>query len=209
MIIEVWSDVVCPWCFIGKRRLQKAIANLPSGVDVQVEHRSFQLNPAADQTVRTQDMLAQKYRMGKDQVAQMQANVCEIADGEGLCYNLADTLSGNTKDAHRLILWAKVHGKQEELLEAMYSSYFENSGSLFDQDSLLALVSSAGLDPMQAKQILLSTEFADQVDQEQALAHQFGANGVPFVVVDRKYAISGAQPQEIFNQTLEKALAES
>ena len=125
MIIEVWSDVVCPWCFIGRRRLQKAIAGLPKEADVEVVHRAFQLNPAAAETVSTQKMLAEKYRVSPDQVAQMQANVCEIADGEGLCYNLSDTLSGNTKDAHRLLIWAEKFNKQDELLEAMYSSYFE------------------------------------------------------------------------------------
>lgn len=208
MIIEVWSDVVCPWCFIGRRRLQKAIADLSTGVEVQVVHRAFQLNPAAAETVSTQKMLAEKYRVSPDQVAQMQANVCEIADGEGLCYNLSDTLSGNTKDAHRLLIWAEKFNKQDELLEAMYSSYFEKSGSLFDHQSLANLASSVGLEKSAAFELLASEEFAGEVEIDQATAHQFGANGVPFYVVDRKYAISGAQPQEIFDQTLAKALAE-
>ena len=208
MIIEVWSDVVCPWCFIGRRRLQKAIAGLPKEADVEVVHRAFQLNPAAAETVSTQKMLAEKYRVSPDQVAQMQANLCEIADGEGLCYNLSDTLSGNTKDAHRLLIWAEKFNKQDELLEAMYSSYFEKSGSLFDHQSLANLASQVGLDKAQALELLASDEFTGEVEIDQATAHQFGANGVPFYVVDRKYAISGAQPQEIFNQTLAKALTE-
>ena len=206
MIIEVWSDVVCPWCFIGRRRLQKAISNLPSGADVEVVHRACQLNPAANETVSTQKMLAEKYRVSPDQVEQMQANVCQIADGEGLCYNLSDTLSGNTKDAHRLLLWAKTKNKQDELLEAMYSSYFEKSGSLFDHQVLSNLAESVGLDKAEALNFLSSLHFAGEVDVDQQTAHQFGANGVPFYVIDRKFAISGAQPQEIFDQTLEKAL---
>lgn len=206
MIIEVWSDVVCPWCFIGRRRLQKAIANLPTGTEVQVEHRAFQLNPAANETVSTQKMLAEKYRVSPDQVTQMQANVCQIADGEGLCYDLSETLSGNTKDAHRLLLWANAKNKQDELLEAMYSSYFEKSGSLFDHQVLSDLAASVGLEKADALNLLSSSHFAGEVDVDQQTAQQFGANGVPFYVIDRKFAISGAQPQEIFDQTLEKAL---
>lgn len=208
MNIDVWSDVVCPWCFIGRRRLEKAIANLGSNVEVTVRHRSFQLNPHADEVVSTKELLAEKYRMDQNQVEQMQNQVCSIADGEGLCYDLSNTLSGNTKDAHRLLLWAELAGKQDELLEAMYSSYFEKSGSLFDHESLLELAASVGLDQDQVLEVLNSTAFADQVDQDQAIAQQLGANGVPFYVVDMKYGISGAQPQEVFNQTLEKALTE-
>ena len=208
MIIEVWSDVVCPWCFIGRRRLQKAITGLPSGAEVQVVHHAFQLNPAANETVSTQKMLAEKYRVSSDQVAAMQANVCEIADAEGLCYNLSDTLSGNTKDAHRLLIWAEKFNKQDELLEAMYSSYFEKSGSLFDHEVLADLTSQVGLEKSAALALLNTEEFSSEVEVDQATAHQFGANGVPFYVIDRKYAISGAQPQEIFNQKLVKALTE-
>lgn len=206
MNIDVWSDVVCPWCFIGRRRLEKAIANLGPAVEVTVRHRAFQLNPHADEVVSTKELLAEKYRMDQNQVEQMQNQVCSIADGEGLCYDLSNTLSGNTKDAHRLLLWAELAGKQDELLEEMYSSYFEKSGSLFDHESLLELAVSVGLDQDQVLEVLNSTEFADQVDQDQAIAQQLGANGVPFYVVDMKYGISGAQPQEVFNQTLEKAL---
>jgi predicted DsbA family dithiol-disulfide isomerase len=208
MIIEVWSDVVCPWCFIGRRRLQKAIAGLSGKADVEVIHRAFQLDPTANETISTQKLLSEKYRVSAQQVAQMQANVCEIADGEGLCYNLSETLSGNTKDAHRLLIWSKKFNKQDELLEAMYSSYFENSGSLFDHQSLAILASSIGLEKASVLSLLSSDELSEEVDVDQATAHQFGANGVPFYVVDRKYAISGAQPQEIFDQTLVKALTE-
>lgn len=209
MIIDVWSDVVCPWCFIGRRRLEKAIASLSPDVEVTVRHRAFQLNPSAQGVEDTKTHLAQKYQMGEDQVAQMQAQVCTIADGEGLCYNLDNTLSGNTRDAHRLLLWADTVGKQDELLEAMYSSYFEKSGSLFDHDSLLTLASSVGIDRESAASILESNEYATVVDQDQAMAAQYGANGVPFYVIDMKYGISGAQPQEVFNGTLEKALSEA
>ena len=206
MEIDVWSDVVCPWCFIGRRRLEKAIAYLGPDAQVTVRHRAFQLNPHAHDVVSTKKLLAEKYRMDQNQVEQMQNQVCTIADGEGLCYDLTDTLSGNTKDAHRLLLWAESVGKQDNLLEAMYSSYFEKSGSLFDHESLINVAESVGLDRNQVIELLNSSNFAEQVDRDQEIAQQLGANGVPFYVVDMKYAISGAQPQEIFNQTLEKSV---
>ena len=197
--IDVWSDVVCPWCFIGRRRLQKAIANHADGREVIVRHRAFQLQPDARDVVRTDEMLAQKYKVDKDQVAAMQANVCSIADGEGLCYDLSETLSGNTADAHRLILWAEEIGKGDELLEAIYSAYFEKKKSIFTHDDLIALASSIGINGDEAKALLQSDRFADQVNEDQDLARQLGANGVPFYVIDMKFGISGAQPQEHFD----------
>jgi predicted DsbA family dithiol-disulfide isomerase len=197
--IDVWSDVVCPWCFIGRRRLQKAIANHANGREVIVRHRAFQLQPDAREVVRTDEMLASKYKVDKEQVAAMQANVCSIADGEGLCYDLSETLSGNTADAHRLILWAEAIGKGDELLEVIYSAYFEKKQSIFTHDDLVALALSVGIEEAPARELLLSDRFADQVNEDQDLARQLGANGVPFYVIDMKFGISGAQPQEHFD----------
>lgn len=198
--IDVWSDVVCPWCFIGRRRLQKAIANHAGDRQVIVRHRAFQLQPDAHGTVRTDVMLAQKYKVDKAQVAAMQANVCSIADGEGLCYDLTDTLSGNTADAHRLILWAEEFGKGDDLLEALYSAYFEKKQAIFSHQDLIAIAATVGIDSDAALEVLSSTKFNDRVEEDQNLAHQLGANGVPFYVMDMKFGISGAQPQEVFNQ---------
>ena len=209
MIIEVWSDVVCPWCFIGKRRLDKAVAKLPSGTEIQIKHRSFQLQPDIKEVVPTSKHLAEKYRVSAEQVEQMQANVCSIADGEGLCYNLKNTLSGNTLDAHRLILWSASIGKQNQLLEAMYSAYFEKSKALFTREDLIQVASDIGISEADVTSVLDSNEFIEQVHEDQNIAHQLGANGVPFFVVDMKYGISGAQPQEVFDKTLESALADS
>jgi predicted DsbA family dithiol-disulfide isomerase len=197
--IDVWSDVVCPWCFIGRRRLQKAISNHANGREVIVRHRAFQLQPDAREVVRTDEMLASKYKVDKEQVAAMQANVCSIADGEGLCYDLSETLSGNTADAHRLILWAEEIGKGDELLEVIYSAYFEKKQSIFTHDDLVALALSVGIEEAPARELLLSDRFADQVNEDQDLARQLGANGVPFYVIDMKFGISGAQPQEHFD----------
>jgi predicted DsbA family dithiol-disulfide isomerase len=209
MIIEVWSDVVCPWCFIGKRRLEKAIAKLPDPSVIEVRHRAFQLQPDISETVPTSQHLAEKYRVSAEQVAEMQANVCSIADGEGLCYDLKNTLSGNTLDAHRLVLWAAGKGKQQELLEALYSAYFEQSKSVFSHEDLLVIAESVGLNRREAETLLMTDLLEDQVKEDQAIAHQLGANGVPFFVFDMKYGISGAQPQEVFDQTLVAALSEA
>ncbi|MEY4735610.1 MAG: hypothetical protein RL428_945 [Actinomycetota bacterium] len=205
MIIDIWSDVVCPWCFIGKRRLEKALSLFEHRDQVTIRHRAFQLQPDITSTVDTKSYLAQKYQMAQEQVEQMQANVCAIADGEGLCYNLDGTLSGNTFDAHRLLLWSAEIGKQDALLEAMYSAYFEKSQPLFSRDDLIAVCSQVGISATEVDEILSSDKFSQEVIADRALATQLGATGVPFFVVDLKYGISGAQPLEAFTQTLETA----
>ncbi len=209
MIIDIWSDVVCPWCFIGKRRLEKALSLFEHRDQVVIRHRAFQLQPDIDTTVPTKSYLAEKYRMAESQVEEMQANVCAVADGEGLCYNLDETLSGNTFDAHRLLLWSETIGKQDELLEAMYSAYFEKSMPLFSHEDLIKVASLDGIDEAAVRALLLSEEFSNEVLEDRALATQLGATGVPFFVVDMKYGISGAQPLEAFTQTLNTAWQES
>jgi predicted DsbA family dithiol-disulfide isomerase len=136
----------------------------------------------------------------------MQANVCSVADGEGLCYNLSDTLSGNTLDAHRLVLWAAEKGKQAELLEAMYSGYFEQSLPLFTNEDLLKIVEAARLPVDEAREVLDSDAYASQVVEDQQVAASLGANGVPFFVFDMKIGFSGAQPDEVFEQAIAQAL---
>ena len=208
MIIDVWADVVCPWCFIGKRRLEKALSAFGHKDEVTIRHRAFQLQPDAKDVLPTSELLASKYQVSPEQVKQMQANVCAVADGEGLCYNLDEALSGNTFDAHRLLLWAATINKQDELLEAMFSSYFEKSRPLFSHSDLVAVAISVGIDADLADDILRSDQYADEVVTDRNLASQLGATGVPFFVVDMKYGISGAQPLEAFTQTLQTAWAD-
>ncbi|WP_296630042.1 DsbA family oxidoreductase [Rhodoluna sp.] len=207
MIIDVWSDVVCPWCFIGKRRLEKAVASLPDGTQVEIRHRAFQLQPDIQGVVSTTEHLASKYRLDSEAVARMQANVCSIADGEGLCYDLENTLSGNTRDAHRLLLWAQSQGRHAQLLEAMYSAYFEKSEALFSHEDLIAVATRAGFNKDTIEAVLNSNDFDGQVTEDQQLASNLGATGVPFFVIDMKVGISGAQPQEVFNNALAQALS--
>lgn len=208
MIIDVWSDVVCPWCFIGKRRLEKALQEFGHSEEIIVRHRAFQLQPDAAETMPTSKLLAQKYRVSPKQVKEMQANVCAVADGEGLCYNLDDTLSGNTFDAHRLLLWAVSIGKDKELLEAMYSGYFEKSLPIFSHQDLLSIAESVGVAAVDAMNVLDSDLFAAEVIKDRDVASSLGATGVPFFVIDMKYGISGAQPTTTFLETLNTAWAD-
>ena len=208
MIIDVWADVVCPWCFIGKRRLEKALASFERRDEITIRHRAFQLDPNAKGTLPTKDLLASKYNASPSQVKEMQANVCAVADGEGLCYQLDETLSGNTFDAHRLLLWAATVDKQDELLEVLFSNYFEKSLPVFSHADLVSAAVGVGIDADKADDLLTSTLYTDEVIADRNLASQLGATGVPFFVFDMKYGISGAQPLEAFAQTLESAWAE-
>jgi len=208
MIIDVWADVVCPWCYIGKRRLERAILTCDFRDHITVRHRAFQLQPDATGIVPTNELLASKYGASLDQVKEMQANVCAVADGEGLCYDLDGTLSGNTFDAHRLLLWSATQGKQDELLETLFANYFEKSLPVFGHADLVSAAVSIGIDADKADDLLLSDQFADDVLADRNLATQLGATGVPFFVFDMKFGISGAQPLEAFTQTLSQALAE-
>lgn len=208
MIIDVWSDVVCPWCFIGKRRLEKALAIFEHREDVIVRHRAFQLQPNAIDVVPTSEHLADKYRVSPEEVKQMQANVCAVADGEGLCYNLDETLSGNTFDAHRALAYAATVDKQNELLEAMYSAYFEKSMPLFSHEDICKVAETVGIPAKDLRVVLESDQFQESVIQDRTVASELGATGVPFFVIDMKYGISGAQPLEVFTQTLETAWKE-
>ena len=208
MIIDVWSDVVCPWCFIGKRRLEKALQEFGHSEEIIVRHRAFQLQPDAAETMPTSKLLAEKYRVSPNQVKEMQANVCAVADGEGLCYNLDDTLSGNTFGAHRLLLWAASIGKDKELLEAMYSGYFEKSLPLFSHQDLIAIAEGVGIAAVDVMNVLDSDQFSDEVIKDRDVAASLGATGVPFFVIDMKYGISGAQPTATFLETLNTAWAD-
>lgn len=205
----MWSDVVCPWCYIGRRRLQQALAERGDLQDVRIRHRAFQLQPDApkDRVESTAEHLAVKYGIPQAQVTGMLDNVTQVAASVGLEYHLDRTLSGNTEDAHRLLLWAGESGGQEELLERMYAAYFTEGLSLFDHKALLERVVEAGLDVGAAEKVLASDHYRDDVIADAALARELGANGVPFFVFDKKYGIAGAQPAEVFARTLDAAQA--
>ena len=211
MRIDIWSDVVCPWCYVGKRRFETALAGFEHRHEVQVVHRSFQLNPAAPagQTSPRRASLMSKYGWSDAQVDTMNARMEQTAAEEGLNYDLSDGVTGNTLDAHRILHLAHDRGRQDEVIERLYRAYFTEKRSLFDADSLVALAAEAGLDRDEVRRVLAGTEYADAVARDIEEARRLGANGVPFSVIDERYGISGAQPADVFSEALARAWADA
>ena len=214
MRIEIWSDVVCPWCYIGKRRLEAALATFDQAGDVEILWRSFQLDPSAPtEPVETvAESLGRKYGGGPEAGRQMIDRVEAVAAEEGLLFRHHQSLRVNTVDAHRVLHLALETGGpqlQGRLKEALLSAYFVETRNVADHDTLLDIAAGVGLDEVRVKEVLVGTEFADAVEADIREAASLGATGVPFYVVDRKYGISGAQPAGVFAQVLEKAWSES
>jgi predicted DsbA family dithiol-disulfide isomerase len=211
MQVEIWSDVVCPWCYLGKRRFERALSDFDHRDDVQVVYRSFELDPAAptDVTTPTVERLADKYGMSPAQARRAQREMEERAAGDGLTFRMGSLRSGNTRDAHRLIQLAKDRGRQAEMVERLHRAYFTDEDSVFDHDALARLAVEAGLDRDDVAKVLASDAYSDHVDTDEAMAHAIGATGVPLFVIDRKYGISGAQPPATIIQVLEQAWREA
>ena len=211
MQVEIFSDVVCPWCYLGKRRFERALADFDHGDDVTVVHRSFQLDPSAPDGPGepTVEMLSGKYGMSVAEAEQMQRQMEQRAAADGLEYHLDGQLSGNTLRAHRLLHLARERGRQDALLERLYAAHFTERRSVFDRESLLALAAEAGLDPQMATTVLDSDAFATDVDHDLAEARALGITGVPFFVLDGRYGVSGAQPVELLATALERAWSDS
>jgi predicted DsbA family dithiol-disulfide isomerase len=211
MQVEVWSDVVCPWCYIGKRRLETALEQFPHRDEVEVVWRSFQLDPSIPEgeTHPTLPALAAKYGASEDAMRANMARVEGLAAAEGLTYDLADGISGNTLRAHELLHLAAERGLGGELKERLLHAHFEEGRSVFDVDSLVALGVKVGLDEQEAREALTDRRYLAAVRQDGATAQALGATGVPFFVVDRKYGAAGAQPAELLLQILERAWADA
>jgi predicted DsbA family dithiol-disulfide isomerase len=211
MRIDIWSDLVCPWCYVGKRRFERALAAFAHADGVEVIHRSFQLNPSAPvgQTMPRRDVLMSKYGLTDAQVQAMDAKMERTAAHEGLDYHLAGGSTGNTFDVHRLLHLAHARGVQDAAIERFYRAYFTEQRSLFDRASLLALSVEAGLDEAEVRAVLEGDAYGDAVVADGEEARASGANGVPFFVIDGRYGISGAQPAEVFADALERAWSES
>src|SRR5262245_29341873 len=176
MRVDIWSDLVCPWCYVGKRRFEKALVLFDHRDEVQVLYRSFQLNPAAsrDTTSSRREMLMRKYRRSPDQVVEMDARMTQTAAAEGLEFNLEGTLTGNTFDAHQLVHLAQAHGQQDAVVERLFRAYFTEQQSLFDRQTLVSLVADAGLDRDQAAATLRDSRYANAVDTDIEEAHRLG-----------------------------------
>ena len=223
MRVDMWSDLVCPWCYIGKRRFDRALAAFTdrtwspasapartpgsdsAGHAVSIIHRAFQLDATMPQgqLFRHRDVLMRKYRMSEAQVAAAQTRLEKLAADEGLEYHLAEVKTGNTLDAHRLVQFAGEQGNQDAVIERFFRAHFTEGRSLFDNASLVALAEEAGLEG--ARDLLTSNRYAEQVIADHQEANALGANGVPFFVLDKRYGISGAQPTDVFVDALRRA----
>jgi predicted DsbA family dithiol-disulfide isomerase len=211
MQVEIWADVVCPWCYLGKRRFEQALDRFPHRDEVEVIYRSFELDPAAPPgaTRPTVDVLASKYGMRPEQARDAQRQMEQRAAQDGLTFRMEGLRSGNTRDAHRLLQLAGARGKQAELAERLYRAYFTDQASVFDHSSLAGLAAGAGLDPDEVRAVLAGDEYGQAVDADERTARLFGISGVPFFVIDRRYGISGAQPAQAITQVLEQVWAET
>ncbi|WP_339214407.1 DsbA family oxidoreductase [Solibacillus sp. FSL W8-0372] len=210
MKIEVWSDYVCPFCYIGKKQLEIALEELGYGDSIEVEYKSYLLDPTTpvDTNSSVYEELQHKYQISLDEVKKMTANVKDRAKEVGLDYNFDEMKSANTVKAHRLAKWAETEGKGKDFTERVLKAYFLEGKAIGQTDVLLALVKEVNLSVEKAKQVIENDDYMKEVEQDIAVAQNLGVRGVPFFVIDNKYGISGAQPQEVFEQTIEKAAQE-
>lgn len=211
--IDIWSDVACPWCYIGKRNLEAGLAQTADDDDapqVEIEYHSFELSPdtPVDFEGSSEDFLATHKGISIEQARAMNERVARIAEGAGLHYRLDLQQHTNTVLAHQLIHFAKAHGRQLEMKERLLSAYFVEGRHVGRIDELAALAAEVGLDPAAARESLESGEYLAAVRQDQAQARAYGIGGVPFFVIDGRYGVSGAQPPEAFAQVARQVWAE-
>lgn len=207
MKIEVWSDFVCPFCYIGKRRLEEALGQFAHKDQVEVEYKSFELDPdaAKDTDKSIHELLASKYGMSVEEAKQTNEGVGQQAASVGLTYNFDTMKSTNTFDAHRLAKFAKTKGKEAEVTEKLLYAYFTESKHIGHHETLAEIAESVGLDRQEALDVLADhTAYEADVRNDQSIARQYGISGVPYFVINQKYAISGAQPTEAFTGALEQ-----
>ena len=211
MKIEVWSDYVCPFCYIGKRRLEEALDQFPHADQVEVEFKSFELDPNAPTTDSRSiyEVLAKKYSMPLEQAKVTTAQVAAQAREVGLDYDFDNMVVTGTLDSHRLTHYAKTVGREQALSEALLQAYFIDAKHIGDHDVLVEIATSVGLDASAVRDVLASDVYTDDVRAEEQRASALGVTGVPFFVFDNKYGVSGAQPTSAFTQVLEKVWTES
>lgn len=208
LTIDIWSDVVCPWCYVGKRRLEKALEK--TGTEADIRFHSFELDPKAprESDRSPAEYLAKKYGRSLAQIEQMWKQMATMAAADGLTMNFASSKLVNTFDAHRLLHLGAEVGKQVELKERLFAANFTDGESVGDRETLVRLAREVGIDEARARAALESDEFAAEVRSDEENAHSLGISGVPFFVFGEKYAVSGAQPVEVLAQVIERTLAE-
>jgi predicted DsbA family dithiol-disulfide isomerase len=206
MRVDVWSDVVCPWCYVGKARFEKALRAFGKNDEVEVVYRSFELDPdyPADQRETVLGMLRKKYGMAEQDALAADARVAGLARAEGLGFD-SDRPIGNTFDLHRVIHLGRANGVQLPLISAINEAYFGQARQVFDRDVIRDVASGAGLDHDKVAEVLDGDAYADAVREDERLARQLGLTGVPFFVFDMALAVSGAQSSETFASALDQA----
>jgi predicted DsbA family dithiol-disulfide isomerase len=202
LTVEIWSDVVCPWCYVGKRRLESALARFDR--PVEVVWRSFELDPSAarERELPAAEHLAAKYGMSVEQAQASQAQLTELAAAEGLEYHLDRTRGGNSFDAHRMIHLAAAHGLQDAAKERLMRAYFTEAEPIGDPDTLVRLMSEIGIAEDEARAVLEGDAYAEAVRADEHIAYRIGIQGVPFFVLNRRYGVSGAQPADVLLEAL-------
>lgn len=211
MKIEIWSDFVCPFCYIGKRELEKAIHTLGLENEVEIEMKAYELDPTTDPNsdIRTIESLAQKMNMTEEQALEASKGIIERAASLGLTYNYSKMRSANTKKAHQVAKFAAKNGQGLAFNEALLNAHFTKNLNLNDIEVLADLAEKLGLSREGAIEATESSELAYEVHQDVQEGTQLGAKGVPFFVFDRKLGIAGAEPQQVFLDTLKQALEEA
>jgi predicted DsbA family dithiol-disulfide isomerase len=209
MQVEIWSDVVCPWCYIGKRRFETAVASF--GQPVEIVWRSFELNPNAPPVVEgpTVERMARKYGITVERAEGQYQRIADLAAQEGLEYQLDRARSGRSFDAHRLLHLARERGIQDAVKERMLAGYLQEGVAIGLPEELAPLAVSAGLDPTEVDAVLTSDAYADEVRADEEQAIEIGITGVPFFLVDGRFAIPGAQDADTMLSVLERAAARS
>lgn len=212
--VDIWSDVVCPWCAIGRARFTAALAEFPHRDDVQVQWHSFELDPEAprERSESLTEHLAAKYGVSVEQANGMHHKMTETAAADGLEFHFERARSGNTFDAHRLLHHALVTGGpelQDTLKERFFRAYLTDGEPIGDPEALVRVAAEVGLDADESRAVLASDRYADAVRADELQASRYGITGVPFYVIDEKYGVSGAQPAEALRQVLDTAWAEA
>ena len=210
MKVEIWSDIFCPFCYIGKRRFENALKNFSDKDDVEVIYRSFELNPDAPKVNNNSihEAIAEKYGMSVEEAKANNDGIVRQAASLGLEYNFDTLILTNSLDAHRLIHFAKDFNKMEEMTEALFKAYFTDSKNISDIDILGDIAKSAGLNKEEAIKFLNSDKYKNEVREDEALSRNYGITSVPTFVFNDKFKVTGAQPEDVFLMALNKALEE-
>jgi predicted DsbA family dithiol-disulfide isomerase len=207
--VEIWSDIACPWCYVGKRRFEAALQQFEHREDVNVTWRSFELDPAApaERTGDRAERLAEKYGMTVEQAREAEQRLTSVAAGEGLPFRFDIARSGSAFDGHRLVHLAEAHGLQDEMKERLLRAYFTEGELMSDHDTLVRLAGEVGFDEREVRELLAGDRYADEVRADERTAGELGISAVPTFVIDRKLGASGAQPPEALLDLLRQGWA--